>query len=296
MQLSLLWLSPAFTTTEARRSSKIPLWLWPNLLSLDAPCVAVLWQILLARALHVHLGWEEPLILFLAVWIIYIADRVFDSFRHPPPGWEPERKKFYRAHPLLMSGVGATAGLAAFVLVVHCLRSPSILCSGLVLGLSVLCYFTAVHIVCPALRSWPRELVVALIFSIGTFAPVILPHGPVIQTAACSALFSLLCWVNCALIETAEWRHNPATRHPGSLARFIDARVERVLALTIVAALLLTASGYLSMLFCCAVAAAALALYLLARRKTRISAHFLRVAADGALCSPLIVLLIAHFA
>ena len=294
--MSSLWLSPVLAAEKARRSSNIPLWLWPNLLSLDAPLVAVLWQVLLAQALRVQLGWEEPLILFLAVWTIYIADRVFDSFRDPPPGWEPERKKFYRAHPLLMSGIGGTAGLAAFVLVVHCLASPSILYSGFVLGLSVLCYFTAVHVLCPALRSWPRELVVALIFSIGTFAPVILPHGPVIQTAACSAIFSLLCWINCALIETAEWRQNPATRHPGSLARFIDARVERVLALTVLAALLLMTSGYLSRLFCCAVAATALSLYLLARKKTRISAHFLRVAADGALCSPVIVLVIAHFA
>ena len=56
-----------------------PLWLYPNLLSLDAPLVAVAWLHVFARTwrLDYH-PWEAYVTLGLAVWVIYVADRLLD--------------------------------------------------------------------------------------------------------------------------------------------------------------------------------------------------------------------------
>ena len=53
-----------------------PLWLWPNLLSLDAPLVAVLWQGFLAYRFSLPLRPAGRLVLGLTVWAIYFLDRL----------------------------------------------------------------------------------------------------------------------------------------------------------------------------------------------------------------------------
>src|SRR5690242_16333745 len=57
------------------------LWLWPNLLSLDAPLVAVLWQQLFARCFGLPGDAIPALLLVASVWLIYAADRAFDVWR-----------------------------------------------------------------------------------------------------------------------------------------------------------------------------------------------------------------------
>src|SRR5258705_13020409 len=74
-----------------------PVWLWPNLLSLDAPLVRVLWQASLAQRYAVPLRPAARVALFLTVWGIYIADRLLDV-RHPAVTAEPARHRFYRRH------------------------------------------------------------------------------------------------------------------------------------------------------------------------------------------------------
>src|SRR6478609_9082655 len=91
------------------------LWLWPNLLSLDAPIVAVLWQILFARCFQVEVDPLGELLLLMTVWLIYAADRTLDAWRgdvHSP------RHEFYRRHwrgllPGWIAVLSLTAWLAA---------------------------------------------------------------------------------------------------------------------------------------------------------------------------------------
>jgi hypothetical protein len=62
-----------------REKLRIPWWMYPNVLSLDAPVVAVVWLYVLARAWDVN--YVEPLlpvVLALVVWIVYAADRLLD--------------------------------------------------------------------------------------------------------------------------------------------------------------------------------------------------------------------------
>lgn len=63
-------------------SKKPPLWLLPNLLSLDAPLVAVVWMWILAKSMRVvyvdnHAYW----LLAGAVWCVYVLDRILDVRR-----------------------------------------------------------------------------------------------------------------------------------------------------------------------------------------------------------------------
>jgi hypothetical protein len=67
-------------------------------LSLDAPLVAVLCQAALARAHQVSLLPSVHAALFLAVWLIYIVDRVLDGFPVKEVERLSARHAFYRRH------------------------------------------------------------------------------------------------------------------------------------------------------------------------------------------------------
>lgn len=65
-----------FNQMEKERS---PWWLWPNLLSLDAPLVALCWAWLFSKAWGVvSVPWQLWGTLALVVWIIYVLDRLLD--------------------------------------------------------------------------------------------------------------------------------------------------------------------------------------------------------------------------
>ena len=76
-----------FEIVEVRKAADVRL--WPSLFTLQAPVVAVLWQLLLARSVHVKLNWFEPWALGLAVWLIYVADHLIDTAK--PAGKSPVR-------------------------------------------------------------------------------------------------------------------------------------------------------------------------------------------------------------
>lgn len=95
-------------------------WLWLNLWSLDAPLVAVLWQTALAHVYRVKLLPGTHLTLFLAVWVIYMMDRVLDSFAPVATTRMSTRHAFYRRKRkiftlLLLPVVMALLGLCAFL-------------------------------------------------------------------------------------------------------------------------------------------------------------------------------------
>jgi hypothetical protein len=83
-----------------------PWWLWPHVLSLEAPLVAVLWQRVLAQAHGVRLTPMLDAGLALACWLIYLADRTLDTFSAKPGSALDTRHAFYRRHRrVLLLGV-----------------------------------------------------------------------------------------------------------------------------------------------------------------------------------------------
>ncbi len=80
-----------------------PWWLWLNILSLDAPIVAVLWQEALARCYHVKLIPGCQVALGLAVWLIYVVDRTLDGMAKTETHQLSARHAFYRRHRKLFA-------------------------------------------------------------------------------------------------------------------------------------------------------------------------------------------------
>jgi hypothetical protein len=258
-----------------RPRSDSPLWLWPNLLSLDAPLVAVLWQVLFARCFRASPETLPAVLLVLAVWLIYVADRALDAWSGL--GRTP-RHEFYRRHwrmvlPVWLAALAAGAWLAATQL------SPALFHRGLALLAAVVLYFGAVHLAPESIRrAWPKEAVVGLLFALGAS----LEAWTKIRTAAdviTVLLFSCLCWINCAAIE--KWESSGGIEWPVGAA-----------ALCVGAAAFLLLYEHRPVLGG-AEMASALAFLLLDRGRRRFSADALRVLADAALLSPVLFLPIA---
>src|SRR5665213_2425999 len=182
------------------------LWLWPNLLSLDAPIVAVLWQILFARCFQVPVDGLAALLLLLTVWLIYSADRTLDAWKgdcHSP------RHEFYRRwwrqlFPLWMSVLGLTGWLAAEHL------SSGLFLRGVILLAAIGVYFALVH---SGILRGPKEAAVGVLFALGAsleaWSKVASPAD-----VATILLFSGLCWMNCIAIQ--RWATNPAFLLPSA--------------------------------------------------------------------------------
>jgi hypothetical protein len=245
------------------------LWLWPNLLSLDAPVVALLWQILFARCFHVRVDPLPSILLVLAVWLIYAADRTIDAWRGS--SLRP-RHEFYRKHwgallPLWIAALATGLALALTRL------TPALLYSGLALGVAVVLYFALLHL---GIFHKTKEAAVAVLFALGAT----LSAWPNVRTAVdieAIVLFSSLCWINCVAIE--HWESPGESTWPiAGAAGFV--------ALAGVILLLFSSRPVLGG----AVAASALAFVLLDCARRRFSRDALRVLADVALLSPLFLL------
>jgi hypothetical protein len=247
-------------------------WLWPNLLSLDAPVVALLWQILFVRCFHGSLGMLPAVLLAMAVWLIYVADRTLDAWRGTA---EQPRHAFYRRHwravfPVWMAALG-TGGWLAWS------RLPErLFFEGVAVASATGLYLAAVHLA-PGLlrRAGSKESAVAVLFGLGAS----LAAWPGVQTGSdvlAIVLFSCLCWMNCAAIEDFEHGHE--------LRRSVIAAAGLV-ALT--AACLLQ---HHRPILGSAETAGALGLVLLDKSRRHCSREALRVLADVVLLTPIVFL------
>lgn len=82
---------------ESENKTRIPWWLWPHVLSLEAPVIAVIWQTMMAHTHRIALMPATTAGLALAVWLIYLTDRLLDGLGG---GERPAdiRHAFYRRH------------------------------------------------------------------------------------------------------------------------------------------------------------------------------------------------------
>lgn len=82
---------------DKRNGARVPSWLWPHVLSLEAPLIAVLWQALFAEANHVAIMPSFVVGLALAAWLLYVIDRLLDAVRSAGAALDA-RHAFYRRH------------------------------------------------------------------------------------------------------------------------------------------------------------------------------------------------------
>lgn len=269
--------------------------LWPSLFTLQAPVVAVLWQLLLARSLHVKLNAFEPWALGLAVWLIYVADHLIDTSRPPGKRWEPPRKEFCRRHRMAFLAIAFVVGLVLLVSVSRFLWAATVR-GGWQLSLGVACYFGVIHLTPRSWRSdWPREIVVAAIFALGTFGAVWVGNGMhAVPLLAPAALFAALCCANCSLIETWEWDAAGCSDAdaPNPAARWMAKHLTSLGLAISVASAVLSLSARLPFAFAAAVFVSGAGLALLSVNRRRLPIRFVSPAADLALCSPILLLVL----
>ncbi len=261
--------------------------------SLQAPVVAVLWQLLLARSLRVELNPVEPWILALSVWLIYEADHLMDTARPVGLAGEPWRKEFCRQHwrRFFMAAVG---GAGALVFGVNHFLWAKTVQAGWRIGVGVLAYMALVQLT-PARgrKQWPREGAVAIIFTLGVSCAIWSGDGGIIAPLVGPGIFfALLVCANCSLIETWEWEASgrPSEETPNRAARWVAGYLAVVGLGVAGSAALLGVGMVLPGPFAAAVCVSGMALGLMALWKNTIPASYVSLVADLALCSPVLVL------
>lgn len=95
---------------------QIPWWFWPNVLSLDAPIVAVAWLWIFSADWRVDaLNPAFFGVLAGMIWVIYVADRWHDSRRRDPLELG-ERHDFHRRNGRWLLGLAGFVGIACAAL------------------------------------------------------------------------------------------------------------------------------------------------------------------------------------
>jgi hypothetical protein len=291
---------------EAPRHTSLALW---HLLSVDAPSVAAVWTIAVASAVGLHLPWTSAAAMFVAVWMLYAADRLLDA-RPLPGGQSPpeleERHRFHHRHRrafLILIAVSA-CGLAALLRALdpRAMRLYTLLAT--LLG----AWFLIIHarpLPGDGAHRLPKELAVGIFFPAAVFIPTVarLPQLR-LDILPIALLLAATCSLNCLFLyawehpdqrSRAHWSTRWATRHLVALT----ATVAALALLLILASPLLDPSAQLhrgtTVLTSC-ILASSLLLLLLHHLRDRIAPLHLRALADLVLLTPLIPLVLSHLA
>lgn len=180
-------------------------WQWLTVLSLDAPLVAVAWQLAMARVAQVTLRGHHAFILGAAVWLAYAADRWIEGWRIDPAQLRTQRHWFYQYWRWPVAAIWVIVLLVSLVLSFAFLTRPE-LSAGLLLLAPVLIYLLS-HQLIHRHRRWraPKEACVGLLFGIGVACfPLANNPAALVRLAPLLVLFALLCFADCALISLWE--------------------------------------------------------------------------------------------
>ena len=282
---------------RAAGRSATPWWLWWNVLSLDAPMVAVVWALVFAQSARVALPGAEVAALGLMVWLIYTADRLLDG-RATQAAFGPplrQRHAFHRIHARAIAIVAAGVATLTAILGVSAIGGQ-VFRLAVPLGILLVVYMAWVHVGRGrVLARLPKEMAVGGIFAAG----VALPAWARIASRRwefflLAILFAAVCTLNCVAIE--EWEKSGERRSWTGGLRFVAADFgsgKFAAALAVCAALLtpvVRLRGSFSAIGA-AIAASALLILVLDLMRERISVEALRVLVDVALLLPALVVL-----
>lgn len=275
-------------------SPRQPPWLYPNLLGLDAPAVAVAWQWLFAKSFGISIPSVFHLILGLSAWCIYLADRLYDARTGKNPECGTARLKFTLHHFPTLIAILLTATLLNLFLIIRHVPTHLIL-SGLATASLLAIYYAYRFKNTPRIKAIiPREILCGMLFSLGC---AITPHAfgagaehPLAFWFSITS-FGILCSAACILISIWERDQDLAT-HDTSIATehtHLSRHLRLALPLLAILALLYTAAalkGNPQIHTSLATSFAALLLLLIFQEK--LSKTLLRTLADAVLLTPLI--------
>lgn len=276
-----------------------PWWLWWNLLSLDAPLVAVVWAALFARSAGARLSVVEILVLGLSVWCIYITDRLLDTRSAQEVANLQARHLFCRRHSLTLTILLLAVALAILWLTMRGLPGFEFR-AGVALGAILILYMAAIHALPRELASAvPKELAVGILFAAGTALPVWSQRAPIsIDMLLCWTFFALLCCLNCLSIEC--WERDSQSRESGGdsedvrrLVRWADSRIGIMasgFSLVLIAECWLRNTPSDAKPLFLALSLAFLLIFFLNRARRLLSPSALRVLVDAAILVPAVLL------
>jgi hypothetical protein len=282
-----------------------PWWLWWNVLSLDAPMVAVAWALVFAKCAGVVVSAAEVAALGLVVWLIYTVDRLLDGRASVMQGGagafgSPLRQRhvFHRVYARAIAWVAAGVGVITAILVFTQIGSK-ILKLAVPVGLILVLYMAWVHLGRGrVLARLPKEVAVGGIFAAGVVLPAWSRLGARRwEFFVLAALFAAVCTLNCVAIE--EWERGREPKSNVAVSResvaagvgFGSGRFAAALAVcATLMAPVVRLRGELSAIGA-AIAVSALLILLLDLMRERISADALRVLVDVALLAPALVVL-----
>lgn len=180
---------------------RIPWWLWPNVLGLDAAIIAVIWQETFARAFMVSLPWPPRLALFFATLTVYTGDRWLDTRDTILPANAPHRHRFAAAHPRIIVGISLFSALSAGICVLF--LPVDWIIAGFALLFTIGLYFAWTHLGV-GFKKPPliKEVLVSTLFTLGVILPMAVRGAtqfPAFWRAA--GLLAALCLVNCLQVD-----------------------------------------------------------------------------------------------
>jgi len=279
-------------------ADRIPFWLWPNVLALDAALVAVAWQHFFVKALGIRvIPPQQYFVLGLVVWVIYSADRIVDAVKLSKPETASHRHRFYRRHIRSMAAMTALGGALA-VYGVLTMLPERIIMPGMALACLVVLYFVhRINVRGPLLLVFPKEVFSGFVFAFGTTLIGFTWTSEIPEAFASPAVlcFGALCALNCLGISVWE-REEDAGNDPNAIAQMLPGSVHvfpklaAFVALGLVgAAVVLRSTQAFPLLL--ASATGAVLITVLAFRAASLKPTTLRVLADVAVLLPALVYL-----
>lgn len=275
-----------------------PLRLW-HLTSLDAPTVAVAWCLAFAWTARVELPLWLPVVLALAAWSFYIADRLLDARRElevgpaarlPSAESSPLRPRhhFHWKHRRTFLGACIVSAVLALALVFHSMPVAARERNSL-LAAAAVAYFSTVHSPWRASSTGerlPKELLVGLLFTLACALPAwtrMTAHQAILTVPV--SIYMALAWLNCLAIEA--WESGVRVRHS------IFSRALALAAAALASVLIAVAFHQFRLAWLLASAALSSGLLgMLDRYRRRLAPTTLRAAADLVLLTPLALLLL----
>ena len=156
-----------------RASKRPPFWLLPNLLSLDAPLVAVVWMWILAKSMRVvyvetHAYW----LLTAAVWCVYVIDRILDvkRFQGSVEEMSARHQFHWKYWKLLLPVVLVVIGYSVYTSF-H-IASAALLTAGLS-GMGMVLLYILARKFDQGEIAYTKNFIAAMTFSFGVSAPIV---------------------------------------------------------------------------------------------------------------------------
>lgn len=251
-----------------------------HLLSLDAPTVAVLWTLFLAHAERVWLPRVTAPAMFLAVWILYAADRLLDSHG---AGEVLERRHLFHLEHRHRFLAGLTVAAFLLIVLLFCLPRAEFRAES-ALGVLVAGWFCLIHTPRRGERRvLPKEVAVGIIFAAAVCMPTLLQMpGSTRGLWLPGLLFACICSLNCFYIRRWEQGTISDVRTHWTIAA-VTRWLRPATWLVAGAGLALRSTPGMAIAF------AAVGFLLLDHGRCRMNQTTLRAAADAVLLSPLLL-------